>query len=85
MVTDGPAGERRAGSGVGPTGHYDAMTHDEHNPGEPEFGEHSDDAPHNPGEPEFGDGHDEDTGSEKPGGLADPAFSPESAPDDAGA
>ena len=29
--------------------------HPEHNPGEPEFGEHSEDAPHNPGEPEFGD------------------------------
>ena len=27
----------------------------EHNPGEPEFGEHEDDAPHNPGEFEFGD------------------------------
>lgn len=25
----------------------------EHNPGEPEFGEHDDDAPHNPGEPTF--------------------------------
>ena len=29
--------------------------HPEHNPGEPEFGEHSEDAPHNPGEPAFGD------------------------------
>lgn len=29
--------------------------HPEHNPGEPEFSEHSDDAPHNPGEPTFGD------------------------------
>lgn len=27
----------------------------EHNPGEPEFGEHSDEAPHNPGEPRFDD------------------------------
>ncbi|MDP9385972.1 MAG: pyridoxal-dependent decarboxylase, partial [Actinomycetota bacterium] len=27
----------------------------EHNPGEPEFGEHEDEAPHNPGEFEFGD------------------------------
>ncbi len=27
----------------------------EHNPGEPEFGEHADEAEHNPGEPEFGD------------------------------
>ena len=26
-----------------------------HNPGEPEFGEHSDEAEHNPGEPEFGE------------------------------
>lgn len=31
------------------------MEHEEHNPGEPEFGEHSEDAPHNPGEPQFGD------------------------------
>ncbi len=31
------------------------MEHDEHNPGEPEFGEHDDDAPHNPGEPQFDD------------------------------
>jgi hypothetical protein len=29
--------------------------HPEHNPGEPESGEHSEDAPHNPGEPDFGD------------------------------
>ena len=28
----------------------------EHNPGEPEFGEHSDEAEHNPGEFEFGEG-----------------------------
>ena len=26
----------------------------EHNPGEPEFGAHADEAPHNPGEPTFG-------------------------------
>jgi hypothetical protein len=25
----------------------------EHNPGEPEFGDHDEDAPHNPGEPKF--------------------------------
>lgn len=25
----------------------------EHNPGEPEFGDHDEDAPHNPGEPVF--------------------------------
>ena len=31
------------------------MEHPEHNPGEPEFGDHADAAPHNPGEPEFGD------------------------------
>lgn len=31
------------------------MEHPEHNPGEPEFGDHSDDAPHNPGEPQFDD------------------------------
>jgi len=29
--------------------------HEEHNPGEPEFGDHAHDAPHNPGEPQFGD------------------------------
>jgi hypothetical protein len=29
--------------------------HPQHNPGEPEFGDHSDDAPHNPGEPRFDD------------------------------
>ncbi len=32
----------------------------EHNPGEPEFGEHDEDAPHNPGEQQFG-GADEPT------------------------
>jgi len=26
-----------------------------HNPGEPEFGDHVDEAPHNPGEPQFDD------------------------------
>jgi hypothetical protein len=31
------------------------METEEHNPGEPEFGEHEEDAPHNPGEQEFGD------------------------------
>jgi hypothetical protein len=44
----------------------------EHNPGEPEFGEHTDEAPHNPGEPEFGagaDGHDH--GDQDDGGAAD--------------
>ena len=34
---------------------------EQHNPGEPEFGEHDPDAPHNPGEPQFGD-EDEETG-----------------------
>lgn len=37
--------------------------HPDHNPGEPEFGEHSEDAPHNPGEQTFGDeppGHDQE-------------------------
>ncbi len=28
---------------------------EQHNPGEPEFGEHQEEAPHNPGEPTFGD------------------------------
>lgn len=36
----------------------------EHNPGEPQFGEHDDKAQHNPGEPEFG-------GDEQEGGAAD--------------
>lgn len=31
------------------------MEHPQHNPGEPEFGEHDEDAPHNPGEPQFGE------------------------------
>ena len=39
------------------------METEEHNPGEPEFGEHAEDAPHNPGEPVFG---------EEPGPEADP-------------
>jgi hypothetical protein len=83
MVTYGRWGERRAGSRGGRTGHYDAMTNDEHNPGEPEFGEHSDDAPHNPGEPEFDPAERE---GDKPREATDPStFSPERAPDDAGA
>ncbi len=36
------------------------MEHQEHNPGEPEFGEHADEAPHNPGEPRLGDDEHED-------------------------
>ena len=32
------------------------MTPAEHNPGEPEFGEHSDEAEHNPGEFDLGEG-----------------------------
>jgi hypothetical protein len=31
------------------------MEQPKHNPGEPEFGDHAEDAPHNPGEPQFGD------------------------------
>lgn len=31
------------------------MGDEEHNPGEPEFGEHADEAEHNPGEPKFGE------------------------------
>lgn len=58
------------------------MGHDEHNPGEDEFGEHADEAPHNPGEPEFGEAERE----QKPREATDPStFSPERAPDDAGA
>jgi hypothetical protein len=30
------------------------MEHPEHNPGEPEFGDHDEDAAHNPGEFQFG-------------------------------
>lgn len=41
------------------------MTEDpKHNPGEPEFGDHSDEAPHNPGEPQFDD-PDESTEAEE--------------------
>jgi len=36
---------------------------DEHSPGEPEFGDHDDDAPQNPGEPQF-DNPDEETEEE---------------------
>jgi hypothetical protein len=35
------------------------MESPEHNPGEPEFGEHDDDAAHNPGEPSFEPGEEE--------------------------
>jgi hypothetical protein len=38
------------------------MDDEKHNPGEPEFGEHADEADHNPGEPEFGD----EAGEEQP-------------------
>lgn len=46
----------------------------EHNPGEPEFGEHAEDAAHNPGEQEFGDAGestepDERSPAEEPGGA----------------
>jgi hypothetical protein len=50
------------------------MSGDEHNPGEPEFGEHSEDAPHNPGEPQFGDEESTDpadTGTEEQAADAD--------------
>ena len=36
------------------------MEQPEHNPGEPEFGEHEDDAQHNPGEPTFDDAEEAD-------------------------
>ncbi len=36
------------------TGKDQGMEHPEHNPGEPSFGEHAEDAPHNPGEQTFG-------------------------------
>lgn len=54
------------------------MERREHNPGEPEFGDHAEDAPHNPGEPEFG--REEHPPADDPRGA-----SPESAPDDSGA
>jgi len=44
----------------------------EHNPGEPEFGEHADQAPHNPGEPDFGDADQGSGGAaQEAGGVAD--------------
>jgi len=43
----------------------------EHNPGEPEFGEHADQAPHNPGEPEFGDAGEGGGAAQEGGGAAD--------------
>ncbi len=42
--------------------------HPEHNPGEPEFGEHSGDAPHNPGEPEFDEIDDKESDDDESGG-----------------
>jgi hypothetical protein len=36
------------------------MDDDEHNPGEPEFGEHADEVEHNPGEPQFGEESEEE-------------------------
>ncbi len=39
------------------------MEQPDHNPGEPEFGDHDEDAEHNPGEPEFGDA--EETGNDE--------------------
>lgn len=38
--------------------------HPKHNPGEPEFGDHADDAPHNPGEPQFDDPEETEPGEE---------------------
>jgi len=46
------------------------MESHEHNPGEPEFGEHAEDAPHNLGEQTFGD---------EPEPEPDEEFSPEAA------
>lgn len=43
------------------------MEQPEHNPGEPSFGDHAEDAPHNPGEPTFGD---EPTPDERPDDTA---------------
>jgi len=51
----------------------------EHNPGEPEFGDHADDASHNPGEPHFGPdhGHDDEGGAaDLPAGDGDEAEKP---------
>ncbi len=41
------------------------MEHPEHNPGEPSFGDHAEDAPHNPGEPTFGGEPTPDDGSDE--------------------
>jgi hypothetical protein len=58
------------------------MSHDEHDPGEPEFGEHADEPAHGRGERRSGGSE----GEEKPREATDPStFSPERAPDDAGA
>jgi len=43
----------------------------EHNPGEPEFGEHADQAPHNPGEPEFVEADQGGDAAQEAGGAAD--------------
>jgi hypothetical protein len=56
----------------------------EHNPGEPEFGEHADEAEHNPGEPEFGDEEDDALDGEEAAGEEAAGDGPE-AGEDAGA
>lgn len=62
------------------------MSAAEHNPGEPEFGEHADEAEHNPGEFELGEGdvEDEDEGPSDAGPAEDdnPFNPPELGPDD---
>ena len=47
--------------------------HEQHNPGEPEFGEgHDPDAAHNPGEPQFGfDSDDEPTDADEAADVAE--------------
>ncbi|HEX8120702.1 MAG TPA: hypothetical protein VF549_05470 [Solirubrobacteraceae bacterium] len=48
------------------------MDDPKHNPGEPEFGDHAEDAAHNPGEPQFGEQEEstepDESPEEQPGG-----------------
>ncbi len=56
------------------------MSAAEHNPGEPEFGEHADEAEHNPGEFELGDGDGDAEDEEADAGDADHLASGSSEP-----
>lgn len=52
------------------------MSAAEHNPGEPEFGEHADEAEHNPGEFELGEGDAEGEQANDPGEVDHAASDP---------